>query len=149
MNELLPFSELFIFYFMNRSSDEISNDRNQTTSITISIMRRHSLDPDNIRRHIKSIFTSPSRKLRNFTHHHHHNNDKIINSTRPRRFSVPEHKYQHRLDNNADLDTIDEVSNTFYIRAYCYLLCCFSIRILARWYASNLVREDLVFEFLF
>jgi hypothetical protein len=112
-------------------------------------MRRHSLDPDNIRRHIKSIFTSPSRKLRNFTHHHHHNNDKIINSTRPRRFSVPEHKYQHRLDNNADLDTIDEVSNTFYIRAYCYLLCCFSIRILARWYASNLVREDLVFEFLF
>lgn len=100
-------------------SNETSNDRNKTTSITI-IMRRHSLDPGSIGRHIKSIFTSPSRKLRSFTNH---NNDNSATSNRPsRRFSVPDKKYSDKLDNNADLHTIDEVSKSICV--YRYVYCC-------------------------
>jgi hypothetical protein len=75
-------------------------------------MRRHTLDPDSIRRQIKSVFTSPTRRLLNFTNHNNNSNhNSIINfGLRSRRFSVPEKKSSDRLDTNAELDTIHEVS---------------------------------------
>ncbi len=80
-------------------------------------MRRHTLDPDSIRRQIKSVFTSPTRKLLNFTNHNNNNNNNnsggngIINfGRRTRRFSVPEKKYSDSLDVNPELHTIHEVS---------------------------------------
>lgn len=76
-------------------------------------MRRHSLDPDHIKRQIKSVFTSPTRKLRHFTSHHptNHTDHSIIKFTRrTRRFSVPEKPSSTKVDHNCELQTIDEVS---------------------------------------
>ncbi|CAF1647582.1 unnamed protein product, partial [Adineta steineri] len=81
---------------------------NKTAFITT--MRRHSLDPDKLRRQIKSIFVSPSRKIRNLTHQNHNNAAVIERSRQARRFSVPEKKFPDRLGSSNDLDTIDEVS---------------------------------------
>ncbi len=68
-------------------------------------MRRHSLDPDNIKRQIKSVFTSPTRKFLNS------NGNGLINlARRTRRFSVPEKQYPDKTDVNPELDTIHEVS---------------------------------------
>ncbi len=68
-------------------------------------MRRHSLDPDNIKRQIKSVFTSPTRKFLNS------NGNGLINlARRTRRFSVPEKRYPDKTDVNPELDTIHEVS---------------------------------------
>jgi hypothetical protein len=74
-------------------------------------MRRHTLDPDNIKRQIKSALTSPTRKLLNFTNNTNTNDSNLINLARQtRRFSVPEKKYSNKLDINPELDTIDEVN---------------------------------------
>ena len=76
-------------------------------------MRRHSLDPDRIKRQIKSVFTSPTRKLRNFTSHHptNHDGNSIIKfARRTRRFSVPEKQSSTKEDLHSELHTIDEVS---------------------------------------
>jgi hypothetical protein len=73
-------------------------------------MRRHTLDPDSIRRQIKSVFTSPTRRFLNFTHNNNNNNSIINSDQRTRRFSVPEKKPSDRLDNNPELHTIHEVS---------------------------------------
>ena len=68
-------------------------------------MRRHSLDPDNIKRQIKSVLTSPTRKFLN------PNGNGLINlARRTRRFSVPEKKHPDRSDVNSELDTIHEVN---------------------------------------
>lgn len=77
-------------------------------------MRRHSLDPDHIKRQIKSVFTSPTRKLRNLTTSNHQSNggsNSIIKfARRTRRFSVPEKESSIKSDLNSELHPIDEVS---------------------------------------
>jgi hypothetical protein len=116
------FYNFFLYVLENRLSNEISS----------IIMRRHTLDPDNIKRQIKSVFTSPTRKFRNFKNHNHNNNNNsndhsIGNSGRnTRRFSVPEKQYSDRLDVNPELHTIHEVSQLISIKksAFSCLLCC-------------------------
>ena len=81
-------------------------------------MRRHSLDPDHIKRQIKSVFTSPTRKLRNLTSNHHQSstNSNVDSGSimkfarRTRRCSVPEKKSSIKSDPHSDLHPIDEVS---------------------------------------
>jgi hypothetical protein len=92
-------------------------------------MRRHSLDPDNIKRQIKSVFTSPTRKFLNFTTNNSNTNgNSFINfARRRRRFSVPEKKYADKFDINPELHTIHEVSRLIFSRnvsACSCLLCC-------------------------
>jgi hypothetical protein len=79
-------------------------------------MRRHTLDPDSIRKQIKSVFTSPTRKFFNFTNGNH-------SDQRTRRFSVPEKKQSDRSDNTNELDTIHEVSLLIYM----HVCACFAI----------------------
>ncbi|CAF1016843.1 unnamed protein product [Adineta ricciae] len=74
-------------------------------------MRRHSLDTNSIRQQIKSIFTSPSRKIRNLTNQHHHeqHHESLRHPHRhSRRFSVPDKKSSEKIDLNNDLGTINE-----------------------------------------
>jgi hypothetical protein len=102
-----PVQVSFSSFFL-RLSNEISTDRNKTTSVTI-IMRRHTADPESIGRQIISLFTSPTRKLLNLTNNN--NGNSIIKfSRRSRRYSVPEKKKPDRLDINPELQTIQEVS---------------------------------------
>ncbi|CAF0865921.1 unnamed protein product [Rotaria sordida] len=76
-------------------------------------MRRHTLEHDNIEQQIKSVITSPTRKFFNFKNISD-NSKSILNFTRrTRRFSAPEKKYFDRLDNDAELDTIDEIGAIF------------------------------------
>jgi hypothetical protein len=111
---LLAFSYrvLFLACLIDRLLNEISNDIKKKTSISIVIMRRHSLDPDSIRRQIKSVFTSPTRKLFNFTNNNHNNNSIINFGRRSRRYSVPDKKHPDQLDINVELHTIPEVSKS-------------------------------------
>lgn len=79
-------------------------------------MRRHTLDPNSIRRQIKSVFTSPTRKLFSFTNNNNSDGHSIINFTRrTRRFSVPDKESLDRLDANPELQTIHEVSQLISI----------------------------------
>lgn len=85
-------------------------------------MRRHTLDTDSIRRHLKSVFISPTRKFFNLTNH-----NGLLNLThRTRRYSVPEKQHLDKSNNNAELRTINEVSELIRIRLYACscLLCC-------------------------
>lgn len=77
-------------------------------------MRRHSLDPESIRKHIISVFSTSSRKRQSLTssnnnhrHHHHHH------ARHARRFSVPEEETYLQIaeNNSAELHTIPEVSH--------------------------------------
>lgn len=70
-------------------------------------MRRHSLDPESIRKQIIAVFTPSSRKRQNST-----NSNGILNLTRrTRRYSVPDKKYLDVSDNKTpELHTIEEVS---------------------------------------
>lgn len=86
-----------------RLSNEVPTTSNTSAPIIVYTMRRHSLDPDRIRQQIKSIFTSPTRKFRNFTHQH---GPTASAGRTSRRFSVPDHN--HRVA--GDLGTIDEVN---------------------------------------
>ncbi|CAF4409456.1 unnamed protein product [Rotaria sp. Silwood2] len=71
-------------------------------------MRRHTLEHDSIGQQIKSVFTSPTRKFLNFKNNSDDSNSILHSNRRTRRVSVPEKKYSDKLDNNAELDTIDE-----------------------------------------
>lgn len=77
-------------------------------------MRRHSLDPESIRKHIISVFSTSSRKrqsLTNNNNNHPSNNNVLLNlARRTRRFSVPEEEHFELSDNNPELHTIPEVS---------------------------------------
>jgi len=78
-------------------------------------MRRHSLDPENIRKHIISIFTTSSRKRQNGTNNNSNSNGIFNLGRRIRRFSVPDKKYLDISDKNSELHTIDEVSALIFI----------------------------------
>ena len=78
-------------------------------------MRRHSLDPESIRKQIISIFTTSSRKRQNLTNDNHHNNSILNFGRRTRRYSVPERKYLDVSHNNPELHTINEVSRLISI----------------------------------
>jgi hypothetical protein len=118
----------FFSCLTDKLSNEISSNRNP--------MRRHTLDPDSIRKQIKSVFTSPTRRLLNFTNNNNNNGPGIINfGRRTRRSSVPEKKNSdksdNKSDNNSELDTIHEVSlfNLFidmHVLSFALLLfaCC-------------------------
>ncbi|CAF3882153.1 unnamed protein product [Rotaria sp. Silwood2] len=71
-------------------------------------MRRHTLEHDSIGQQIKSVFTSPTRKFLNFKNNSDDSNSILHSNRRTRRVSVPEKEYSDKLDNNAELDTIDE-----------------------------------------
>ncbi len=73
-------------------------------------MRRHSLDPESIRKQIISVFTMSSRKRQNLTNDNHRNNGILNCGLRTRRCSVPARKYLDTSHNNAELHTINEVS---------------------------------------
>jgi hypothetical protein len=73
-------------------------------------MRRHSFDPESIRKQIISVFTTSSRKRQNLTNNNHTHNGILNLGRRTRRFSVPDKKYLEVHDNNPELHTIDEVS---------------------------------------
>jgi len=70
-------------------------------------MRRHSIDPENIKKQIMSIFSTSSRKRQNANNNPLHSND----HRRTRRFSVPDRKYI----NSPELHTIDEVSDKKHV----------------------------------
>lgn len=86
-------------------------------------MRRHSLDPESIRKHIISVFSTSSRKRASLTN----NNNVLLNlARRTRRFSVPEEEVSGN-STNPELHTIPEVSRLIecsYSHAYCTL--CFA-----------------------
>ena len=80
-------------------------------------MRRHSLDPESIRKHIISVFSTSSRKRQSLTNNNNNNNNHPTNNNvllnlarRTRRFSVPEEEHFELSDNNPELHTIPEVS---------------------------------------
>jgi hypothetical protein len=85
-------------------------------------MRRHTLDPNSIRKQIKSVFTSPTRKFLNFTNNNSNNGNSIIHfGRRTRRFSVPEKESSDRLDVNPELHTIQEVSQLISIEIFVFM----------------------------
>ncbi|UJR30365.1 hypothetical protein I4U23_017900 [Adineta vaga] len=72
-------------------------------------MRRHSVDPESIKKQIISVFTTSSRKRQNSTTTP--TNNRILSFTRyTRRFSVPDKKYSDTSYPNAELHTIKEES---------------------------------------
>lgn len=82
-------------------------------------MRRHSLDPESIRKHIISVFSTSSRKRQSLTntnnnHQQQQQHNGLLDlARRARRFSVPEEEtYLQIAENNApELHTIPEVSH--------------------------------------
>ncbi|CAF1643368.1 unnamed protein product [Adineta ricciae] len=74
-------------------------------------MRRHSVDPESIRKQIISVFTTSSRKRQNSTTTSTTNTGILGFARRTRRFSVPDKKYLHVSCPNAELHTIDELKN--------------------------------------
>jgi hypothetical protein len=73
-------------------------------------MRRHTLDPESIRKQIISVFTTSSRTRQSSTNNNS-NHHGILNLARhTRRFSVPDKKYLDVSDKNSELHTIEEVS---------------------------------------
>lgn len=88
----------------------------------MNIMRRHSLEPENLRQQIKSVFISPTRKFFNFKTNTKNSNSIFNWTRRPRRFSVPEKQTPNRLDSNSELETIHEVSQTNSLRVICLFM---------------------------
>ena len=79
------------------------------------MLRRHSLDPESIRKQILSVFTTSSRKRQNLANNSKNStsNHGLFNvGRRLRRFSVPDRKDLNMSDDNFELHTIDEVSKT-------------------------------------
>lgn len=73
-------------------------------------MRRHSLDPESIRKQIISIFTTSSRKRQSLTNNNSNNHGLFNFGRRTRRFSVPEKKYVDISDTNEEGRPVKEVS---------------------------------------
>ena len=79
-------------------------------------MRRHSLDPESIRKHIISVFSTSSRKRQSLTnnnnHHPRQQHNGLLNLSRhTRRFSVPEEEHVPIPDSYPELHAIPEVSH--------------------------------------
>jgi hypothetical protein len=73
-------------------------------------MRRHSIAPESIRKQIKSVFTTSSRKRQNSTNTTSNDNSVLNLGQRTRRFSVPDKKYLDVSGTSPELHTIEEVS---------------------------------------
>jgi len=106
-------------------------------------MRRHSLDPNSIRQQIKSVLTSPTRKLRHLTSNHSSNNGNgFINfGRRTRRFSFPEKKSSERYDINPELHPIQEVSQLVLLN-HCYAFFLLNVLLLCLYvdkFASSII----------
>jgi len=98
-------------------------------------MRRHTLDPNSIRKQIKSVFTSPTRKLLNLANNNSNNGNNIIHfGRRRRRFSVPEKESSDKFDINPELHTIQEVSHIISKK-----ICMFMLALLLYLHAANTV----------
>ena len=87
-------------------------------------MRRHSLEPDSIRRQLKSVLTAPSRKFFAFTNGKSSPKESTTTKTkRTRRFSVPDKKTStERLDQRTDLHTIHEVKHSLSLLLFFFFL---------------------------
>lgn len=73
-------------------------------------MRRHSLGPDNIRKQLKSIFTSPSRSFSSSASQNFPKENRF-----KRRFSAPEKKINDdRSQTSVELHSIPEVSSSLF-----------------------------------
>jgi len=90
-------------------------------------MRRHSLDPESIRKQIISVFTLPSRKRQNLANNNNSTNGILNFGQRTRRFSVPERKYSDISENNTELNPIDEVSKLIFAYKHAYCMLCYPI----------------------
>ncbi|CAF3423317.1 unnamed protein product [Rotaria socialis] len=71
-------------------------------------MRRHSLDPESIRKQIISVFTIPSRKRQSLTNNNQPNHGIFSFARRTRRYSVPDKNHIDISNNNAELHPIKE-----------------------------------------
>ncbi|CAF1465882.1 unnamed protein product [Rotaria magnacalcarata] len=89
-------------------------------------MRRHSLDPESIRKQIISVFTISSRKRQSLTNNNQHNHGIFSFARRTRRYSVPDKNHIDISNNDAELRPIKEVSTLIFISA-CFFTCLLAL----------------------